>query len=76
MSFRNRRFARALPCGSHRSLSLEPLENRCLLAADFHVLSDVNQEIAPIGFGASQFVKIGQTLFFTANDGVSGKELW
>ncbi len=59
-----------------RTLSLEPLESRQLLAADFHLLSDVNQTLTDLGSDIGEIVVIGETAYFTANDGVSGQELW
>jgi ELWxxDGT repeat protein len=60
--------------GSARKLTLELLEDRRLLAADFNLLKDINA----LGSGSNprDFTEVGSLVFFTANDGVNGYELW
>ena len=55
-------------------LALEPLENRCLLSGVPHGLADLSP-----GAGSStpaNFVAAGGLVFFTADDGIHGRELW
>lgn len=59
-----------------RQLRFEPLEGRRLLAVDFHLLADVNQTQKPVPASIGPIVTIGATAYFSANDGVSGQELW
>jgi ELWxxDGT repeat protein len=53
-------------------LSVEALENRCLLSAT--LVQDLN--LVRFGSSPSQLVDVNGTLFFTADDGVHGTELW
>ncbi len=57
-----------------RRLRFESLEDRRLLAGMLELLKDINP-----GAGNSQageFIQIDSVVFFTADDGVSGEELW
>jgi len=76
MSFRSRRPASYRQQPGFRNLQLESLEARLPLAADFHLLSDVNQSLEVVSSNISSAVTIGGTTYFSANDGVSGRELW
>lgn len=76
MSFRSRRPDSYRQQPGFRNLQLESLEARLPLAADFHLLSDVNQTLEAISSNISSAVTIGGTTYFSANDGVSGRELW
>jgi ELWxxDGT repeat protein len=62
---RPRRRARAAP-------RLEPLEARRLPSAA--LVQDINTNT--VGSDPRQLVKVGGTVFFTADDGVHGRELW
>ena len=57
----------------HRSIRLELLEDRTLLSAYPVVIADLN-------FGGDSnpqhMVTIGNTTYFTADDGIYGRELW
>src|SRR5262245_5863640 len=53
-------------------LIVEPLEDRTLLALNF--LGDINS--FPTGLEPREPTVIGKTLFFSADDGISGRELW
>ena len=56
-----------------RSGQFETLEQRQMLAADPQLLLDIN----PTGnSNAEQFVQVGTSTFFVANDGTNGRELW
>ncbi len=57
-----------------RHLSLEPLEDRRLLAAMPQPLADVDLGFAVID--SDNIVQIGSTLFFAAHDDDNGTELW
>jgi ELWxxDGT repeat protein len=53
---------------------LEALETRLVPSATPHLLKDINPGTA--SSSASQFTDVGGTLFFMADNGVSGQELW
>src|SRR5436190_5927159 len=56
------------------SHALESIEPRVLLAATPQLLADTNT--APGGSSPAAFVEMGGVLYFVANDGVHGSELW
>lgn len=58
-----------------RKLLIEVLEPRELLAA-MPQLIDINQQVAPLSSFPSQLMAVGDEVFFTANDGFHGAELW
>lgn len=58
-----------------RRLAFERLENRTLLAGDLELVRDINT-IGISSDGPTDLVQVGNLLFFVANDGVSGRELW
>lgn len=60
--------------GRHRSLRLEPLEDRRLLSLVPELVKDIN--LTNVGLGPSQLTNVNGTLFFVADDGTSGRELW
>src|SRR5260370_42023969 len=53
---------------------LEELEARTLLSLSAMLLKDINPGLADSG--PREFVTINKTTFFSADDGVHGKELW
>ena len=53
---------------------LEALEDRTLLSGTPHMLLDTNP--ATFSSWPSGFVTIGSTTYFTADDGIHGRELW
>ncbi len=55
-------------------LRFESLESRQLLAGDLELVKDINT--LKKGSGADNLVQVGNTVYFTANDGVNGVELW
>jgi ELWxxDGT repeat protein len=57
-----------------RSLALESLETRDMLSADPRLI-DVN-DIVSGGSGATNYLQVGDTLYFSASDGFTGPELW
>ncbi|HYW78057.1 MAG TPA: ELWxxDGT repeat protein, partial [Thermoguttaceae bacterium] len=57
-----------------RHLSLEPLEDRRLLAAMPQALADVDLGFAVID--SDNIVQVGSTLFFAATNDANGTELW
>src|SRR5437868_4618465 len=57
-----------------RRLALEVLESRRLLAVDFNLLKDIR--ISGPGSDPAKFTEVGSVVFFAANDGSSGVELW
>ncbi len=53
----------------------ECLESRCLLAADVELLKDINTH--PLNLeGFAPIVSMGDVVYFAANDGTHGAELW
>lgn len=58
-----------------RKLRVERLEERAMLAGDLELVKDINT-VAIGGASPANLVVVGSTLFFTANDGVTGVELW
>jgi ELWxxDGT repeat protein len=56
------------------ALCLEVLEDRTLLSGTPQMVLDINP--GPFSSNPSQTVAIGSTTYFSANDGVHGKELW
>ena len=56
------------------SLRLEPMEERHLLAVTPMMVADV--EVGAGSSSASQFVEVGTTTFFVADDAIRGMELW
>ncbi len=52
----------------------EVLEKRQLLAADFQLVKDIRSGIGDAA--ASSLVNVNGTMFFVANDGTNGLELW
>jgi ELWxxDGT repeat protein len=62
-----------------RSVAVEPLESRALLAASVGVLRDIKTGAPSSAFPAGQsteFVSFGSWWYFTADDGTLGSELW
>ena len=59
----------------HRRLHVEQLEHRCLLAGMPELLKDINLSTNTFDF-ATGFVEFGSLVYFSANDGTSGRELW
>src|SRR5262249_2924237 len=57
---------------SSRFLTVEVLEDRCLLSA--HLVKDINS--FRFGSDPSLLVDVNGTLFFSADDGVHGGQLW
>src|SRR5262249_25406034 len=57
-----------------RALGLESLENRALLSGTPQLLKNVNA--ATLGSSPGQIVQVGATIFFAADDGTHGRELW
>src|SRR5262245_11596556 len=77
MSVRNRRRRRKHPSTSRTQcckLGLEVLEDRRLLAVDFNLLKDIR--ISGPGSDPAKFTEVGSVVFFAADDGTSGVELW
>src|SRR5438270_914055 len=59
---------------SRSLVQLEALEDRLLPSLTPQLLRDVNAKIA--SSNPSHLTAVGATIFFTANDGVKGVELW
>jgi ELWxxDGT repeat protein len=59
-----------------RKLRVERLEDRAMLAGDLELVRDVNATPVTVSSFPNDFVDVGATLYFTANDGVNGFELW
>lgn len=55
-------------------LRMEQLEDRRVLSVVPELVADINA--ITIDSGATQFVEVGDAVFFRADDGVSGPELW
>ncbi|RPH80268.1 MAG: hypothetical protein EHM77_05145, partial [Planctomycetaceae bacterium] len=71
-----RKLSTRRPAARHRLglRTIERLEDRRLLAADFELLKDIN-----VGSGDSgpiSLTNVNGTLYFRAVDGVAGSELW
>src|SRR5215208_3127821 len=62
------------PRGPAARLSVESLEGRALPSSTALLVKDLN--LAPLGSFPEQPVNVNGTLFFTADDGVHGRELW
>lgn len=58
-----------------RRLRVEPLEDRRMLSVSFDLLKDINVENSASS-GPSQFTVLGEYVYYTADDGVHGIELW
>ena len=61
---------------THRKLRVERLEDRAMLAGDLELVRDINTAPAASGSDPSSFVEVGGTLYFSANNGGTGIELW
>ena len=59
-----------------RKLRIEVLEDRRLLALSPRLVLDVESQVAGLGSDPSHFAVLDDVAFFSANDGVSGHELW
>ena len=55
-------------------LRVEAVERRLLLANDPVMITDAN--VTTAGSFPDEFIDFGGVTFFTANDGVHGRELW
>jgi ELWxxDGT repeat protein len=55
-----------------RRLAVEPLEARCLMSAT--LVKDLNTN--PGSSDPNSFAVVGNNLFFAADDGIHGRELW
>ena len=64
------------PVVAGRTLALESLESRRLLAIDFDLLKDVNATQDSGGSYPAEIVAVGSTAFFTATTPQHGLELW
>ncbi len=74
---RSLQMSRGLKRNQNRKYSSpELLETRQLLAADFQLLKDVNSRPGTSGSSPSSLTNVNGTLYFTANDGTNGNELW
>jgi len=68
------KFSRSWRRSVETSLRLEPMEERHLLAVTPMMVADV--EVGAGSSSASQFVEVGTTTFFVADDAIRGMELW
>ena len=59
-----------------RSLQLESLESRQLMAYDAQLIKDINATLSNGGSNPQNFVDVSGTLFFTASTPTNGSELW
>ncbi|MGL4511920.1 MAG: ELWxxDGT repeat protein [Lacipirellulaceae bacterium] len=57
-----------------RKLRVERLEDRAMLAGTPELVLDINA--VGLGSDPSAFVEAGRFAYFTANDGINGRELW
>jgi ELWxxDGT repeat protein len=69
---RTRPVSRASP--RRQPLGLEALEDRVTPSLTPQLVLDINTNT--LSSGPSQMVAIGSTAYFTADDGVNGRELW
>ncbi len=72
----DRTMARNVKDCRSRKLRIEHLESRQMLVGDFELLKDINAFSEPLGSDPAQLLVIGEVLYFTANDGATGVELW
>ena len=59
---------------ARRALCLEPLEGRALLSGVPELLDNVNPGTE--GSSPELFTAVGGSVYFSADDGVTGRELW
>src|SRR5262249_53540670 len=59
-----------------RRLEFESLEQRRLLSATPELVKDINPGSGSSAFSAPSLTNVNGTLFFRANDGTNGYELW
>src|SRR5258708_40328374 len=69
-----RRSARPAPGSQRATLRLEPLETRLMPSLTPQLLRDVNPQ--PTGPAPGPFVAVGGVAYFSADDGIHGRELW
>src|SRR5262245_31597504 len=70
----HRLIGRDLPRRRERQLDLERLEERTLLASTPTLLKDINTFTNNSNPGS--FSNVAGTVFFSADDGLNGRELW
>ncbi|MDX1964372.1 MAG: fibronectin type III domain-containing protein, partial [Pirellulales bacterium] len=68
------RSARLFSATRRRRAGFEQLETRLPLAGDLELVKDINQDFYSSTPGL--LVDVGGTLYFVAEDGISGQELW
>lgn len=61
---------------AERQLRFECCEERRLLAADLHLLADLNSEPEIYGLSPKEFVSVGGVAYFSATSPTLGRELW
>ncbi|MGL4512104.1 MAG: ELWxxDGT repeat protein [Lacipirellulaceae bacterium] len=59
---------------THRKLRVERLEDRAMLAGELELVRDMNS--TPLSSAPSYVTAVGGIVYFAANDGISGSELW
>jgi ELWxxDGT repeat protein len=59
-----------------RRLRIEALEHRCLLSTSPTLVKDIDETPAPYGSEPRALTLAGSYVYFSANDGVHGSELW
>jgi ELWxxDGT repeat protein len=62
--------------GGDRTLRVETLEDRRMLAAQFDLLADVNAIVTSDGSEPGGFTAVGNHAYFTASTRMHGRELW
>ncbi len=62
--------------GRNRKLRVERLESREMLAGDFEIIKDLNQQFNSDGSTPNYLTAVGSTLYFTATTDALGAELW
>ena len=63
-----------MPGGERVTLRLEALESRLLPSLSAHLLADVNPQAS--GPAPGPFVDVGGVAYFSADDGIHGRQLW
>ena len=61
---------------NRRRLSIEPLEDRRVMAADFELLIDANTALEQRGSNPNQLAVVADLAFFVATTPTTGTELW
>ncbi len=76
ISARKRRRRSVVGVGARIHRQYEALESRQLLSIDVQLLADINPNGSSLDRGTLEFRSVGSYVYFAANDGTRGLELW